>query len=69
MNNSTTTASELAKEYLRLGGTRKVVTDDNRISVRIWEGEPAQAAHFWDTEIDTLDRKAREEVETLLPSI
>jgi len=69
MTDGVTPASELAREYLRLGGTRKVVTDDNKISTRIWEDEPAEAAGFWRARVDSLGRKRREEVETLLPSI
>jgi hypothetical protein len=64
-----TAASGLVHEYLRLGGTRKVVMDDNRISIRIWEDEPAAAAEFWTWRVDSLTRKEREEVETLLPPI
>jgi len=63
------TAVELAEEYRRLGGTRKVVTDDNKISTRIWEKEPAEAARFWEEKVVPRGRKGREEVETLLPSI
>ena len=64
-----TKSAELAKEYLRLGGKRKVVTDDNKISIRIWDDEPDQAEEFWAANVQSLERKKREEVETLLPSI
>jgi hypothetical protein len=63
------TAADFAKEYLRLGGKRKVVTDDNKISIRLWDDEPEKAEKFWAANIQTLERKKREEVETLLPSI
>jgi len=63
------TAADMAKEYLRLGGMRKVVTDDNKVSIRIWDEEPDKAAKFWADNVDIMDRKKREEVETLLPSI
>jgi hypothetical protein len=63
------TASDLAEEYLRLGGKRKVVTDDNKISIRIWDDEPEQAEKFWAANVQSLERKKREEIETLLPSI
>ena len=63
------TAVELAEEYRRLGGTRKVVTDDNKISTRIWKEEPAEAARFWEEKVASRGRKGREEVETLLPSV
>lgn len=63
------TAADFAKEYLRLGGNRKVVTDDNKISVRLWDDEPEKAEKFWAANVATLERKKREEVETLLPSI
>jgi hypothetical protein len=49
-----TAASDLVDEYLRLGGTRKVVMDDNKISIRIWEEEPAVAAEFWNSHVDSL---------------
>lgn len=63
------TASDFAKEYLRLGGKRKVVTDDTEISIRIWDDEPEKAEKFWAAHVEPLERKKREEVETLLPSI
>jgi hypothetical protein len=63
------TASDLAKEYLRLGGKRKVVLDDNKRSVRMWDDEPEKAEQFWAASIQSLEPKRREQVETLLPSI
>ena len=69
MTNDERSAAQLAEEYQRLGGTRKVVTDDNKISTRIWEHEPPEAAQFWEAHIVPRGRKGREEVETLLPSI
>ncbi|UVC10472.1 hypothetical protein IHQ71_07690 [Rhizobium sp. TH2] len=63
------TASDLAKEYLRLRGKRKVVTDDNKISTRLWDVEPEKAEKFWATNVAPLARRKREEIETLLPSI
>lgn len=64
-----TPASRLAKEYLRLGGNRKAVLDDNAVSVRIWDPEPKEASDFWESHIQSLDPRRRKEVETLLPSI
>jgi hypothetical protein len=64
-----TTASKLAAEYLRLGGVRKVVADDNLLSTRIWDNEPPEAAAFWDAKINTLAPEERTAVESLLPSI
>jgi hypothetical protein len=64
-----THAAELARTYLELGGTRKASLDDNQVSTRKWDGEPAEAKQFWDEHIATLDTDRRAEVETLLPSI
>jgi hypothetical protein len=64
-----TNASRLANEYLRLGGSRKAVLDDNAVSVRIWESEPQEASDFWERHIQSLATRQRQEVETLLPSI
>jgi hypothetical protein len=64
-----TNASKLAAEYLRLGGVRKVVADDNELSTRIWGNEPPEAAAFWEANVNTLAPKERAEVESFLPSI
>jgi ABC-type hemin transport system ATPase subunit len=64
-----TEASRLAKHYLRLGGTRKAIIDDNRVSTRSWDPEPEEASRFWDECIAPLDDKHRREVETLLPTV
>jgi hypothetical protein len=64
-----TTASRLANQYLRLGGSRKAVMDDNAISIRIWDPEPPEASDFWEKHIQSLAPDERRQVETLLPSI
>ena len=50
-----TETRKLAEEYLRLGGTRQVMIDDNKTFVRQWEHEPAAAETFWQTHIEPLD--------------
>ncbi len=69
MTEQDTHASRLAAEYLRLGGSRKAVLDDNAVSVRIWAPEPQAASDFWERHIQSLAAPQRHEVETLLPSI
>jgi hypothetical protein len=64
-----TEASKLAKQYLALGGRRKAAADDNVMSIRLWENEPAEAAEYWKREIASLPQERRKEVESLLPSI
>ena len=64
-----TTASELVKRYLELGGTRKAAADDNLISTRLWDDEPNEAREFWEANVASLPADRRREVESLLPSI
>jgi hypothetical protein len=64
-----TETRKLAEEYLRLGGTREVMIDDNKTFVRQWEHEPAEAETFWRTNIETLDADRRKDVEFFLPSM
>ena len=59
----------LAEEYLRLGGRRRVKVDDNIVSTRKWDDEPAMASSFWKEHIEPLDEKQRREVKLHLPSI
>jgi hypothetical protein len=59
----------LAEDYLRLGGTRHSKVDDNIVSTRQWEDEPAEASAFWEANIEPLGHKSRQEVELHLPSI
>lgn len=60
---------ELAEEYLRLGGKRQSKIDDNITSMRHWEGDPPEAARFWNAKIAPLEREAQEEVIFFLPDI
>ncbi len=62
-------AQELAKEYLRLGGRRLLVMDDNILSTNSWEADPPEAETFWKREIETLEPRQRSEVMSFLPSI
>ncbi|KJF75089.1 hypothetical protein [Agrobacterium arsenijevicii] len=64
-----TETRKLAEEYLRLGGTREVMIDDNKTFVRQYEQEPAEAATFWQTNIESLDEEHRNNVEFFLPSV
>ncbi len=63
------TAEQLAREYIRLGGRRLAVADDNKVSTRSWEPDSAEAAEFWKREIEPLDEARRDAVEIFLPSI
>lgn len=60
---------ELADEYVRLGGHRRVVIDDNETSVRSWEDEPAEAESFWRKEVETLPPATQREVQLMLRTI
>jgi hypothetical protein len=62
-------AAELANEYVRLGGKRKAAADDNSMSIRKWDDEPAEATNYWDVNIASLPAAKRREVESYLPSI
>ncbi|OHV81803.1 hypothetical protein [Ensifer sp. LCM 4579] len=64
-----TNARRLADEYLRLGGHRRVVIDDNQTSVREWESEPHEAAAFWKRHVETLSPECQREVQLFLPTI
>ncbi|WEX90718.1 hypothetical protein PZN02_004279 [Sinorhizobium garamanticum] len=64
-----TNARKLAEEYLRLGGHRRVVIDDNQTSVRNWEPEPAAAEAFWRKNVEILAPERQREVQLLLPTI
>jgi len=62
-------SKELADEYLRLGGRRIAVIDDNLGSSRDWDGDPPEAARFWKENIASLSDRERRDVETFLPSL
>ena len=64
-----TPSMKLAEEYLRLGGRRKAVIDDNFISTRAWEEDPPRAKAFWKERIEPLDADRRKEIESLLQTI
>lgn len=64
-----TNARRLADEYLRLGGHRRVVIDDNQTSIRNWESEPAEAEAFWKRYVETLSPDRQREVQLFLPTI
>ncbi|APO75078.1 hypothetical protein AM571_CH02269 [Rhizobium etli 8C-3] len=62
-------SKQLADEYLRLGGHRRAVIDDNIVSTRCWEKDTPEAAQFWKDRIDTLDAAHRRQVVSFLPTI
>lgn len=61
-------AQELAEEYLRLGGKRLLVMDDNILSTNSWEADPLEAEAFWKRK-SSLAPRQRNEVMSFLPSI
>jgi len=62
-------SKKLAEEYLRLGGRRVAVIDDNLGSARNWEGDPPEAEKFWRDRIGPLSERERRDVLTFLPSL
>jgi hypothetical protein len=62
-------SKELADKYLRLGGHRVAVIDDNLGSSRDWDGDPPEAAKFWREKIAPLSDRDRRDVESFLPSL
>ncbi|MGI2030751.1 hypothetical protein ACRQ1B_00015 [Rhizobium panacihumi] len=62
-------SKNLADEYRRLGGTRIAVIDDNLGSSRDWDGDPPEAARYWNENIAPLSDRERRDVETFLPSV
>ena len=62
-------SKDLADEYMRLGGHRRAVLDDNLVSTRDWETDTPEAARFWKDRVETLDRRHRDEVVAFLPTI
>lgn len=52
-----------------LGGQRLAKVDDNIVSVRLWEDEPAEAAAFWKDKIEPMDEKQRHEMERHPPAL
>lgn len=64
-----TRSHELATEYLRLGGRRRIVMDDNITDTRKWEPDEPEAEAFWQTNIASLPEAQRKQVEDHLPSV
>ncbi|NLS01331.1 hypothetical protein HGP17_31240 [Rhizobium sp. P38BS-XIX] len=62
-------AKDLANEYLRLGGRRLLVMDDNILSTKSWESDPPEAETFWKQKVELLALRQRNEVMSFLPSI
>ena len=59
----------LAEEYRSLGGRRVAVIDDNLGSSRDWDGDPPEAAKFWNERVACLPERQKRDVETFLPSL
>ncbi|HZG29677.1 hypothetical protein SAMN05421890_0683 [Ensifer adhaerens] len=64
-----TPSHELAMAYLKLGGRRRAVMDDNVTDTRKWEPDLPEAEQFWQTHIASLPEAERRQVEQHLPSI
>lgn len=62
-------SKKLADEYIRLGGRRVAVIDDNLGSSREWHDDPPEADEFWKHHIAILSDDERRDVETFLPSL
>ena len=64
-----TETRELAEEYMRLGGTRQVMIDDNKTFVRQYDSESEAAGAFLENKIAVLDDERMKDVEFFLPSV
>ncbi|MCV9967476.1 hypothetical protein OIU34_37225 [Pararhizobium sp. BT-229] len=62
-------SKDLAAEYIKLGGKRRAVLDDNLVSTREWAEDTAQAEAFWRDEVESLPDAERKDVEKFLPGI
>ncbi|CAN7667680.1 hypothetical protein [Pararhizobium sp. LjRoot238] len=62
-------SKDLAAKYIRLGGRRRAVLDDNLVSTREWAEGTAEAEAFWRDEIESLPDAERKDVQKLLPGI
>jgi hypothetical protein len=69
MKGEETEAHKLAKEYIRLGGKRRAIMDDNLVDTRKWEDDNPEAEAFWKKHIEPLDDDHLREVQTHLPTI
>ena len=69
MTNLETSAKAIADDYIELGGGRRAIFDDNQISVRDWEDEPAAADEYWKTKIEPLTGDRRRDVLSHLPDV
>lgn len=52
-----------------MGGRRLAKVDDHIVTTRTGEDEPAEAAEFWQAQVEPLDEKAQREIILHLPSI
>jgi hypothetical protein len=63
------TSKALADEYRSPVGRRVAVIDDNLGSSRDWDGDPPEAAKFWNERVASLPEREKRDVETFLPSL
>ncbi len=64
-----TRSHELAMAYLRLGGRRRAILDDNIADTRKWEPDEPEAEKYWQDHIAPLSDTQRKQVEEHLPSV
>jgi hypothetical protein len=69
MTDTSNRSEELAAEYLKLGGKRRAVLDDNLVSTRQWDEESSKASIFWRENIESLPEDQQNDVEKFLPDI
>ena len=62
-------SKDLATKYIRLGGKRPSVLDDNLVSTREWAKDTADGKVFWRDKIECLPNAERKDVERFLPGI
>ncbi len=69
MTDTSNRSEKLAAEYVKLGGKRRAVMDDNLVSTRQWDDESSEAATFWRENIEKLPKGQQKDVEKFLPDI
>ena len=62
-------SKDLAAKYIRLGGKRRSVLDDNLVSIREWAEDTAEAKVSRRDKIECLPDHERKDVEKFLPGI
>lgn len=62
-------SKDLATKYIRIGGKRRSVLDDNLVSIREWAEDTAEAKVSQRDKIECLPDLERKDVEKFLPGI